>query len=89
MKYNPYDPTVANSKPDPTKNVWRGNPSPPNDNTFRTIRRPESFVVYYRSVADSRLCDQLLLGRPDTANVVPLNWPDSGHRFQSGRSAAI
>ena len=26
MKYNPYDPTVANSRPDPTKNVWRGNP---------------------------------------------------------------
>src|SRR5438477_2437243 len=33
MRYNPYNPADPNSKPDPTKSVWRGNPTPPNDNT--------------------------------------------------------
>src|SRR4029077_7818289 len=42
MQYNPYDPTVANSRPDPTKNVWRGNPSSPNDNTSGQFGDPRA-----------------------------------------------
>jgi hypothetical protein len=42
MHYNPYDPTVANSKPDPAKRLARY-PIPPNDNTGTW--RPESWYI--------------------------------------------
>src|SRR5438067_1194781 len=32
MRFNPYNPADPNSKPNPSKNVLRGNPSPPKDN---------------------------------------------------------
>jgi len=42
MRYNPYDPTVTGSRPDPTKNVWRGNPAPPNDNSSGQFGDPRA-----------------------------------------------
>src|SRR6266496_3891738 len=42
MQYNPYDPTVPNSRPDPTKNVWRGNPMPPNNNSSGQFGDPRA-----------------------------------------------
>ncbi len=40
MRYNPYTP--GTSKPDPAKNVWRGNPSPPNNNSSGQFGDPRA-----------------------------------------------
>ena len=80
MKYNPYDPTVANSKPDPSKNVWRGNPSAPNDNTSGQFGDPRASWYISDPWPTADYVTGSYWGGPNP-NVVPLNWPDSGHAF--------
>jgi hypothetical protein len=80
MQYNPYDPTVANSRPDPTKNVWRGNPSSPNDNASGQFGDPRA--SWY--ISDPWPTADYVAGSywaGPNPNVTPLNWPDSGHAF--------
>jgi Putative Ig domain len=82
MKYNPYDPTNPNSKPDPTKNVWRGNPSPPNDNTSGQFGDPRASWYLIAPWPTADYVTSSYWGGP-TPQVVPLNWPDSGHNFSN------
>src|SRR6266487_905599 len=80
MQYNPYDPTVPNSRPDPTKNVWRGNPMPPNNNSSGQFGDPRA--SWY--IADPWPTADYVTGSywaGPNPNVVPLHWPDSGHPF--------
>jgi Putative Ig domain len=84
MRYNPYDPTNPNSKPDPTKNVWRGNPTPPNDNSSGQFGDPRASWYITDPWPAADYVTSSYWGGP-TPQIVPLNWPDSGHRFrQSG-----
>ena len=80
MQYNPYDPTVPNSRPDPTKNVWRGNPMPPNNNSSGQFGDPRGswYITDPWPTADYVTGSYWAGPNP---NVVPLNWPDSGHPF--------
>jgi Putative Ig domain/IPT/TIG domain len=80
MQYNPYDPTVAGSRPDPTKNVWRGNPTPPNDITSGQFGDPRAswYVTDPWPTADYVTGSYWAGPNP---SVNPLNWPDSGHAF--------
>jgi hypothetical protein len=80
MSYNPYDPTIPNSRPDLTKNVWRGNPMPPNDNTSGQFGDPRAswYITNPWPTADYLTSSYWAGPNP---NVVPLNWPDSGHPF--------
>ena len=87
MQYNPYDPTVPNSRPDPTKNVWRGNPMPPNNNSFGQFGDPRA-SWYIANPANPPIAAwptaDYVTGSywaGPNPNVVPLNWPDSGHPF--------
>jgi hypothetical protein len=80
MKYNPYDPTVTGAKPDPTKDVWRGNPSPPNDNTSGQFSDPRASWYITDPWPTADYVTGSYWGGPNP-NLVPLNWPDSGHRF--------
>jgi hypothetical protein len=80
MKYNPYDPTVAGAKPDPTKDVWRGNPSPPNDNTSGQFSDPRASWYITDPWPTADYVTGSYWGGPHP-NLVPSNWPDSGHRF--------
>jgi hypothetical protein len=80
MKYNPYDPTVANSRPDPTKNVWRGNPSPPNDNTSGQFGDPRASWYISDPWPTADYVTGSYWGGPNP-NMIPSNWPDSGHAF--------
>ena len=80
MSYNSYDPTNPNSRPDPSKNVWRGNPIPPNDNTSGQFGDPRA--SWY--ISDPWPTADYVAGSywaGPNPNVVPLNWPDSGHPF--------
>jgi hypothetical protein len=83
MKYNHYDPTLApgtpGATPIPDLNVWRGNPSPPNDNTSGQFGDPRAswYVSDPWPTADYA---SSYWGGPNP-NIVPSNWPDSGHRF--------
>ena len=80
MRYNPYDPTIANSRPDLTKNVWRGNPLPPNDNTLGQFGDPRAswYISDPWPTADYVASSYWAGPNPQ---MVPLNWPDSGHPF--------
>ena len=80
MQYNPYDPTVTGGRPDPTKNVWRGNPIPPNDNTSGQFGDPRAswYVTDPWPAADYVTGSYWAGANP---NMVPLRWPDSGHPF--------
>ena len=87
MQYNPYDPTIPNSRPDPTKNVWRGNPIPPNDNTSGQFGDPRA--SWYIADPSCPVCAAWPTADYVTGsywagpnpNMIPLNWPDSGHPF--------
>jgi hypothetical protein len=76
MRQNYYTPPA---RPDPTKNVWRGNPMPPNDNTSGQFGDPRAswYVTDPWPTADYLTS---YWGGPNP-NMVPLNWPDSGHPF--------
>jgi hypothetical protein len=80
MSYNPYDPTIPNSRPDLTKNVWRGNPIPPNDNTSGQFGDPRGswYITDPWPTADYLTGSYWAGPNP---NMIPLNWPDSGHPF--------
>jgi len=80
MRYNPYNPADPNSKPDPTKNVWRGNPSPPNDNSSGQFGDPRASWYITDPWPTADYVTSSYWGGP-TPQIVPLNWPDSGHRF--------
>jgi hypothetical protein len=82
MRYNPYDPTDPNSKPDPAKNVWRGNPTPPNDNTSGQFGDPRASWYLTAPWPTADYVTSSYWGGP-TPQVVPLNWPDSGHNFSN------
>src|SRR5438067_2512929 len=80
MRYNPYDPTNPGSKPDPAKNVWRGNPTPPNDNTSGQFGDPRASWYLTAPWPTADYVTSSYWGGP-TPQVVPLSWPDSGHNF--------
>jgi hypothetical protein len=82
MRYNPYDPTDPNSKPDPAKNVWRGNPTPPNDNASGQFGDPRASWYLSAPWPTADYVTGSYWGGP-TPQVVPLNWPDSGHNFSN------
>jgi len=78
MRYNPYTP--GTSTPDPAKNVWRGNPSPPNNNSSGQFGDPRAswYITDPWSAAD--YVAGSYWGGP-TPQMSPLTWPDSGHPF--------
>jgi hypothetical protein len=80
MRYNPYNPTDPNSKPDPTKNVWRGNPTPPNNNSSGQFGDPRASWYITDPWPSGDYVNDSYWGGP-TPQIIPLNWPDSGHRF--------
>ena len=80
MRYNPYDPTNPTARPAPTNNVWRGNPIPPNDNTAGQFGDPRaSWYVTDPWPSGDYVSGSYWAG--PNPNVIPLNWPDSGHPF--------
>jgi hypothetical protein len=88
MKYNGYDPTGLTpglpKTPDPTKNVWRGNPSPPNNNSSGQFGDPRASWYITDPWPSGDYLNDSYWGGP-TPQILPLNWPDSGHPFsQSG-----
>src|SRR5882724_8227275 len=84
MKYNHYDPTLPpgtpGATPIPDLNVWRGNPSPPNDNTSGQFSDPRASWYITDPWPTADYVTGSYWGGPNP-NLVPLNWPDSGHRF--------
>jgi len=90
LRYNPYNPSspgtdpwcnlTYGTRPDPTKNVWRGNPIPPNDNTAGQFGDPRAswYITDPWPTADY-VAGSYWAGPNPT--MVPLNWPDSGHPF--------
>jgi hypothetical protein len=84
MKYNHYDPTLPpgtpSATPIPDLNVWRGNPSPPNDNTSGQFSDPRASWLITDPWPTADYVAGSYWGGPNP-NLVPLNWPDSGHRF--------
>jgi hypothetical protein len=77
MRLNSYTPPA---RPDPTKNVWRGNPMPPNDNTSGQFGDPRAswYITAPWPTADY-VTGSYWAG--PSLNVIPSNWPDSGHPF--------
>jgi len=90
MQYNPYHPTTPGTdplcnltygtRPNPDKNVWRGNPIPPNDNTAGQFGDPRASWYITDPWPTDNYLGQSYWGGPNP-NMVPLNWPDSGHPF--------
>jgi hypothetical protein len=80
MRYNPYNPADPNSRPDPTKNVWRGNPTPPNNNNSGQFGDPRASWYITDPWPTADYVAGSYWGGP-TPQIVPLNWPDSGHLF--------
>src|SRR5438874_2186 len=80
MRFNPYNPADPNSKPNPTKNVWRGNPTPPNNNNSGQFGDPRASWYITDPWPAADYVTSSYWGGP-TPQIVPLNWPDSGHRF--------
>jgi Putative Ig domain len=80
MQFNHYDPTIPGSRPDPTKNVWRGNPMPPNDNTAGQFGDPRASWYITDPWPTADYVTSSYWAGPNPA-MVPLNWPDSGHPF--------
>jgi Putative Ig domain len=77
MQQNYYTPPA---RPDPAKNLWRGNPNPPNDNTSGQFGDPRAswYITDPWPTADY-VTSSYWAGPNPTMN--PLNWPDSGHPF--------
>src|SRR6266700_159599 len=84
MKYNGYDPTGLTpglpTTPDPTKNVWRGNPSPPNNNSSGQFGDPRASWYITDPWPSGDYVNDSYWGGP-TPQILPLTWPDSGHPF--------
>ncbi len=84
MKYNGYDPTGLTpglpKTPDPTKNVWRGNPSPPNNNGSGQFGDPRASWYITDPWPSGDYVNDSYWGGP-TPQILPLTWPDSGHPF--------
>ena len=80
MSYNPYNPQTPGSTLDPNKNVWRGNPGPPNDNTSGQFGDPRASWYITDPWPTDNYLTKSYWGGPNP-NVVPLHWPDSGHVF--------
>src|SRR5262249_43626106 len=80
MSQNYYDPTDCNQHPNPTRNVWRGNAMPPNDNTAGQFGDPRAswYVTDPWPAAD--YVSGSYWGGPNPI-LVPLYWPASGHPF--------
>jgi hypothetical protein len=82
MQYNYYDPSLPagspQATPNPSLNVWRGNPSPPNDNTTGQFGDPRA--SWYISVPwpTANYVTSSYWGGP-TPQLLPVTWPDSGH----------
>jgi hypothetical protein len=76
MQQNYYTPPA---RPDPNKNVWRGNPMPPNNNTSGQFGDPRA-SWYISDPWPTDAYTNSYWGGPNP-NMVPLNWPDSGHVF--------
>src|SRR4029077_2114240 len=77
MQLNQYTPPA---RPDPTKNVWRGNPLPPNDNTSGQFADPRASWYVSDPWPTADYVTGSYWGGPNPS-VIPLNWPDSGHAF--------
>jgi hypothetical protein len=77
MQYNPYTPPT---RPDPTNNVWRGNPTPPNDNASGQFGDPRASWYINDPWPTADYATSSNWGGPHP-NMIPLNWPDSGHAF--------
>jgi hypothetical protein len=77
MQQNYYTPPA---RPTPAKNVWRGNPVPPNDNTSGQFADPRAswYITDPWPTADYVTGSYWAGPNP---NMLPLNWPDSGHVF--------
>jgi hypothetical protein len=77
MRLNSYTPPA---RPDPTKNVWRGNPMPPNDNTSGQFGDPRAswYITAPWPTADYLTSSYWWGANPQ---ILPLNWPDSGHQL--------
>ena len=77
MQQNYYTPPA---RPDQAKNVWRGNPVPPNDNTSGQFGDPRAswYITAPWPTADY-VTGSYWAGPNPSMN--PLNWPDSGHPF--------
>jgi hypothetical protein len=84
MKYNGYDSTGQTpglpKTPDPLKNVWRGNPSPPNNNSSGQFGDPRASWYITDPWPSGDYVNDSYWGGP-TPQMNPLNWPDSGHPF--------
>src|SRR5216110_210316 len=72
MRFNPYNPADPNSKPNPTKNVWRGNPSPPNDNNSGQFGDPRASWYITDPWPTADYTGSYWAG--PNPNMVPLNW---------------
>jgi hypothetical protein len=77
MHQNYYTPPA---RPDPTKNVWRGNPLSPNDNTLGQFADPRASWYISAPWPAADYVTSSYWGGPHL-NMIPLNWPDSGHAF--------
>jgi hypothetical protein len=77
MQYNPYDPT-AGATPNPSLNVWRGNPSPPNVNTAGQFGDPRASWYITDPWPTANYVTSSYWGGP-TPQFLPVTWPDSGH----------
>jgi hypothetical protein len=77
MRQNYYTPPA---RPDPSKNVWRGNAVPPNDNTSGQFADPRAswYITAPWPTADY-VTGSYWAGPNPT--MLPVNWPDSGHPF--------
>jgi hypothetical protein len=78
MQKNYYTPPAR--PPNPERNVWRGNPIPPNDNTSGQFGDPRAswYITDPWTTADY-VTGSYWAG--PNLNVIPLNWADSGHPF--------
>jgi hypothetical protein len=88
MQYNLYNPSLPpgspGATPNPSLNVWRGNPSPPNDNTEGQFGDPRASWYITDPWPVANYVTSSYWGGPNP-QISPLNWPDSGHSFsQSG-----
>jgi hypothetical protein len=84
MKYNGYDPTGQTTglpkTPDPLKYVWRGNPSPPNNNSSGQFGDPRASWYITDPWPSGDYVTGSYWGGPNP-EIKPLTWPDSGHNF--------
>jgi len=77
MQYNPYNPTTG-ATPNPSFNVWRGNPSPPNVNTVGQFGDPRASWYITDPWPTANYLTSSYWGGPNP-QFLPVTWPDSGH----------